>query len=85
MIRILIWNIFLFCLPFLLTMMWSRWLKRTHPPETRIRSLAWSGLIGALLVMASLISYRFVDGEAPQGDYVPPDYKDGTLTPGHFK
>lgn len=84
MIRILLWNIFLFCLPFMLTVLWSRWLKRTHPPEQRIRLLAWCGVLGALLVLISLVSYRFLEGEAPEGEYVPPVYKDGTLVPGHF-
>ena len=33
MIRVILWNLFLFLLPFVLTALWGYWVSRTHPRE----------------------------------------------------
>lgn len=83
--RLIIWNLFLFLLPFIVTGLWSRWLQRAHPPEKRLRRLAALGTVGAILVLASLISLRFIGAEEVGQTYVAPEYKDGKVVPGHFE
>jgi hypothetical protein len=85
MVRLIIWNLFLFLLPFIVTGLWSRWLQRVHPPEQRLRRLATLGTIGALLVLASLISWRFIGADDVGQTYIAPEYKDGEVVPGHFE
>ncbi len=84
MVRLILWNLFLFLLPFLATALWSRWLQRNHPPEKRIRHIAISAAIGTLLVLTSLLVWRVTSGAQPGKHYVPPTLEDGTLVPGHF-
>ena len=31
MIRVILWNLFLFLLPFMLTALWALWVRRTSP------------------------------------------------------
>jgi len=85
MIRIILWNLFLFALPFIISGLWSRWLNKEHPPEKRIRNIAISAVIGSFLVLSSLIYYRVVSTSSPQGIYVPPKFENGEVVPGHYE
>lgn len=84
MIRLILWNLFLFLLPFIVTALWSRWLARHHPPANRLRQIAISALMGMILVLASLLAWRLSTGDDPHKHYVPPSLEDGQLVPGHF-
>ncbi|GIR09741.1 MAG: hypothetical protein CM15mP21_0030 [Hyphomicrobiales bacterium] len=33
MMRVILWNLFLFLLPFVLTGLWAMWVRRTSPRE----------------------------------------------------
>lgn len=85
MIRIILWNAFLFILPFIMTALWARWLDRNHPPASRIRYIAMSSAIGTVLVLASLLTWRLMSGDEPDKNYVPPKVEDGAIVPGHFE
>lgn len=84
MIRLILWNLFLFLLPFGVTMIWSRWLRRHHPPQERLKLMALCAVLGAAFVIVSLVFIRFSGEALPEGKYVPPVFEDGQLTPGHF-
>jgi len=85
MIRVILWNLFLFVLPFIITSLWSRWLNKEHPPEKRLRSVALSAAIGAILVVTSLIYFRIASTSSPDGVYVSPSFENGEVVPGHYE
>ena len=85
MIRILLINLLLFVAPFVLVWLWTKFLATNKPDAQKRRHYAIAAIIGLLLVMASLLSYRFGTGNAPDGTYVPPSFKDGQVVPGRFE
>ncbi len=85
MIRIIIWNLFLFCLPFLMSWAWTIWVRRSQPDVETRRNYAMSVAIGTVLVLSSLLVWRFMSGDAPDASYVPPHLKDGQIEPGRFE
>ncbi len=85
MTRILLWNALLFALPFALVWGWHLIIGLTQPTLASKWLWARTALCGALLVLASLIGWRFLLGDSPQSQYVPPIFKDGKVIPGHFE
>ena len=85
MIRVILWNLFLFLLPFVLTALWGYWVSRTHPREAVMRSWSQATLAGAVRVILSLLVWRFATGDAPEKTYIPPALKDGQVVPGRFE
>mgnify|MGYP005710156259 FL=1 len=55
MMRVILWNLFLFLLPFVLTALWAMWVRRTSPREAVLRSWSQATLVGAILVITSLL------------------------------
>ena len=85
MIRVLVINAFLFALPFMLTWAWMRFISAKKPDEQTRKLYAYAAFAGLVLVLISLGSYRFSTGNAPEGNYVSPTYKDGQIVPGRFE
>ena len=85
MIRVILWNLFLFLLPFLLTALWAMWVRRTSPREAVLRSWSQAALLGAILVISSLVVWRVSTGYAPEKTYIPPALNDGQVVPGRFE
>lgn len=85
MIRIILWNLFLFLLPFAISWAWAWWLKRRQPNVETRRNYALTTAIGTVLVLTSLLVWRFNSGDQPGTTYVPPQLKDGQVVPGRFE
>ena len=50
-----------------------------------MRSWSQATLAGAVLVILSLLVWRFATGDAPEKTYIPPALKDGQVVPGRFE
>lgn len=85
MIRILLLNAFLFLMPFVLTYIWVRFIAAKVPSAQTRKYYAFAALAGLVLVLASLLTYRVSTGNAPEGTYISPSYKDGQIVPGRFE
>ncbi|MBE8190966.1 MAG: hypothetical protein HAW65_00505 [Alphaproteobacteria bacterium] len=85
MIRILLWNLALFFVPFILTALWLIWVKRRHPAEAQKQVWAWAALAGVVLVLGSFGVWRSLSGDDIQGQYISPTLKDGKVIEGHFE
>ena len=85
MIRVLLLNLFLFSLPFVLTWVWVKFIAAKQPDEKTRQLYAIAALVGLVLVIASLMSYRLATGNAPGGTYISPSFKDGEIVPGRFE
>jgi len=85
MIRVLVINAFLFLLPFALTYVWVRFVAAKKPDAQTRKYYAFAALAGLTLVVISLLSYRATTGNAPEGTYISPTYKDGKIVPGRFE
>jgi uncharacterized membrane protein len=85
MIRIILWNLFLFLLPFMLAWLWSLWLAKYRPEvKTQWRGATYA-ILGTILVIISLVFMRFADENPPEGTYVPPRLENGQVVPGRFE
>ena len=85
MIRVLVINAFLFALPFVLTWIWVRFIAAKQHDAQRRKYYAFAAMVGLVLVVASLATYRASTGSATGGTYVPPSYQDGQIVPGRFE
>lgn len=85
MIRVILVNLLLFSAPFLVTWAWTKFIAVNQPSEVKRRYYAFAALAGLALVVISLLSYRVATGNAPEGTYVPPTFKDGEVVPGRFE
>ena len=85
MIRVILVNLLLFSAPFLVTWAWMKFIAVNKPSEVKRRYYAFAALAGLALVVISLLSYRVATGNAPEGTYVPPTFKDGEVVPGRFE
>lgn len=85
MIRVIVVNLLLFSAPFVVTWAWMKFIAVNRPDEARRRNYAYASLVGLVLVVVSLLSYRIATGNAPEGTYVPPSFKDGKVVPGRFE
>jgi len=81
-----------YVLPFVLpTIIYVIWLMiagridKTRPGQ-HLRELPWAWLVGAgsLLMVAGLVVAALVTDGGTDSVYVPAEYRDGKLVPGHF-
>ena len=63
----------------------AKFIAVNQPDENKKRNYAYAALAGLVLVVISLLSYRVATGNAPDGTYVPPSFKDGEVVPGRFE
>lgn len=84
MFRILFWNLLLFAVPFVAMALWVAWVERRHPADAERRYWARAALLGALLVLVSLGVWRFTSGAGVEGEYNPPQVRDGEVIRGYF-
>lgn len=85
MARVLLINALLFALPFVLTWLWIKFIAAKKPDAQTRKYYAFAALVGLGLVFVSLGAYRAGTGNATEGTYVPPSYKDGQIVPGRFE
>lgn len=85
MLRLILWNLLMFSLPFLVSLIWLALFKRVKPAEADYKIWAFSAVAGLVLLFASLLSLRGSLDVAPSENYIPPHMQDGDLIPGHFK
>ncbi len=85
MIRIIIWNLILLATPFVISWMWVAWVRRRNPNAHIRRNYAVLTAIGTMLILISLIIWQYNSGNAPGENYIPPQLKDGQITPGYFE
>ena len=85
MIRIIIFNLLLFSLPFIMLALWLWWFRGTRPDQAEMKIWAYASLAGFICILAGLLFFRFAS-YAPTGSvYVPPSLENGELVPGHFE
>lgn len=85
MIRIILFNLFLFSLPFIMLSVWLWWFRRTRPDQVEMKIWAYASVAGFACMLAGLLFFRSVT-DAPTGSvYVPPSVENGELVPGHFE
>ena len=85
MIRIILFNLFLFSLPFIMLSVWFWWFRRTRPDQVEMKIWAYASVAGFACMLAGLLFFRSVT-DAPTGSvYVPPSVENGELVPGHFE
>lgn len=85
MIRIILFNLFLFSLPFIMLSVWLWWFRRTRPDQVEMKIWAYASVAGFACMFAGLLFFRSVT-DAPTGSvYVPPSVENGELVPGHFE
>lgn len=85
--RIVAFNLLFFLLPFAGYMVWLVATKRTltNAGDWPIRTIGWLTAAGAGLMVVALLFFVQFTG-APAGSvYVPAQYIDGELIPGHFE
>lgn len=94
MIRVFIENLLLFLIPTIVYVAYVMMTRATNegdadtssPTSAQILNeapLMWLFAAGAMLVIATLISFGHYSGGKPGELYVPPAMKDGRIEPGH--
>lgn len=79
-------------LPSVLYFMWAAAERRRQEKLGAGETLAWAdapwvwlAAIGALLATSVAVALALIGGEPITGQYVPPQYIDGTIVPGHVE
>ena len=85
MIRLLLWGLLLFSLPFAVAYFWLALVKKSQPSQAELKVWTIAASVGLFLVLGSLFILRSQSGVPPENDYVPPKIENGTLQPGYFK
>lgn len=88
MIRVIIENVLLFLLPTAMYVGYVLLMRRgatSAGEEINDAPLVWLFVAGAALVVATLAFYGSTSGGKPGQVYVPPQVKDGRITPGHME
>ena len=88
MIRIVAENILLFLLPTIVYVAYVYMTREEKPGATRVLDdapLIWLFIAGAVLVVATLITFGSISGGKPGQHYTPPVLKDGRIEPGHLE
>jgi Family of unknown function (DUF6111) len=88
MIRIVAENVLLFLLPTIVYVAYVYMTREEKPGAARVLDdapLMWLFLAGALVVVATLLTFGSVSGGKPGQAYVPPILKDGRIEPGHLQ
>jgi len=84
MIRILLWSLLVFSMPFVVALFWLAVVKRTKPSDADLKVWAAAGTTGLVLLLASLFWWRGQLGVSTEYQYVPAEMRDGELVPGYF-
>ena len=86
MLRVILWQILLFLLPFFGYALWLWLNKKAHVSEHwRNGPMGWLTLAGVALVVVGLIVFA-TDRQAPEGkEYRPAEMRDGVFVPGRYE
>ncbi len=85
MLRLVLWNLFLFGLPFTVALLWLKWIKRVPFAQAGYKIWAGAALAGLALLFTSLLLFRSSLGVPPGGSYIPPHMENGQLMPRQFE
>lgn len=86
MIRIVIENVFVFLLPTLVYIGWIAFVRNDWPGLGTVLKeapLVRLFILGALLMLTTLVLFASGHRNKPGQSYVPPTFDDGKLNPGH--
>ncbi len=86
MIRIVIENVFFFLLPTLAYLLWIAFKRNDWPgvwPVLKDAPLTILFVLGASLMLTTLVAFSSRSHNQPGETYAPPVFKDGQLEPGH--
>jgi membrane protease YdiL (CAAX protease family) len=83
----ILFDVFLFIVPFALYAGWLSYLKRRHERDPNWREAPWTRLtiVGLVLVALSFVVLRIVEGDNGPATYVPARLEDGRIVPGELK
>lgn len=87
MIRIVAENILIFLLPTIIYLAYMYMTREGEAGTSRVLDdapLIWLFVAGALLVIATLVTFGSYSGGKPGQIYTPPSFKDGQIEPGHI-
>jgi hypothetical protein len=87
MIRIILVNLLFLLLPLIVYFAYV-FLRQGGKPEEGVVANApifWLLAGGVALMLAALVVLGRWEGEAPGRTYVPPQYRDGVIVPGHYE
>lgn len=86
MLRFLSFDAVFFLLPFIAYGLWLLATRRRigGVSEWEVRTVATLCLIGAVLMIASILLFIHFDREPPGGTYVPAHMENGKIIPGHI-
>jgi hypothetical protein len=85
MIRVILVNLLFLLFPSVLYFAYV-YLRRKEDPNAQILSNApifWLIAAGVLMMLASIVVFGHWEGDPIGKRYVPPQYKDGVIIPGH--
>jgi Family of unknown function (DUF6111) len=87
MARLIAFNVVFFLLPFGI---YAAWMYATrgnvgNANDWPVRTIAWLGIGGALLMVIAVVAFLQFDGAAAHSTYVPAQIIDGVLVPAHFE
>jgi len=88
MIRIVAENILLFLLPTIIYVAYVYMTREEKPGAARVLDdapLLWLFLAGAVVVVATLVTFGSISGGKPGQAYTPPVLRDGRIEPGHLE
>lgn len=85
MIRIILFNLLLFSLPFIMLALWLWWFRGTRPDQAEMKTWAYASLAGFICMFAGLLFFRFASYAPTESVYVPPSLENGELVSGHFQ
>ena len=84
MIRIILWSLLFFSMPFLVAFFWLIIVKKIKPSDADLKVWAIAGSAGLILLLASLFWLRSMIGVSTDYQCVPAEIRDGELLPGYF-
>ena len=86
MLRIALVDVLLFLAPFAVYGLWLyAWRARTAPEDRAGMPILQLAAIGIVLGAIGIVLLGLLGGRPTQGRYVPAQYRDGVLVPGHFE
>lgn len=85
--RIVAFNLIFFLLPFGVYLIWLLATKGTinNNSDWPLKTIGWLAGGGAILMVGALLIFVQFSGAPPGTTYVPAQYIDGELIPGHFE
>jgi hypothetical protein len=87
MIRVVLVNLLFLFAPALLYFSYVYLRKRGQPDEQILSNapIFWLMAAGVAMMLASIVIFGQWEGGAPGKQYVPPQFKDGVIIPGHVE